>query len=198
MRQLRKTLVTPSESSIIRGILYHTDLEVLEVRLHHDSKVEMPYYYTDIPQYVYDNFTEADSYGKYYTKYIKDGSSDAAREYLDENELRQVEKDMQETLLKSPYKIASTIRQHDPELYNSYRETFELLANRQYDRHLMTVDGHDEFIQYTIRIIHELIDETLNILIYEYSEKPQFVKDCFEIAEDCLEEGRAYTAIQRV
>ncbi len=197
MVEVQHTWVAPSESEFIRGFCYLPESQVLEVRIKHDDNGQTAYYYMDIPQYVYDGFKNADSYGSYYHSRIKAGNY-GFRDHNSDTELRELEKDMKDLLLSEPFTITSTVRRHDPELYNQNRELFEMLADRQYDRHLINVEGHENFIQFTIRIIHGLIAEALDILTEEYGEDEPFVAECIEIAEESLEESRNYTILQTI
>jgi len=66
--------VRPEESSFIRGITFIPDEDVIEVLLEtHSGKCVNPYYYT-CGEELFKSFVTADSYGKYYSDWIKTGN----------------------------------------------------------------------------------------------------------------------------
>lgn len=62
------------DSSFIRGITFIPDEDVIEVLLEtHSGKCVNPYYYT-CSEELFKSFVTADSYGKYYSEWIKTGN----------------------------------------------------------------------------------------------------------------------------
>ncbi|MDO9579555.1 MAG: KTSC domain-containing protein [Bacteroidales bacterium] len=58
----------PVESSNLASVGYDADNKILEIEFNHGGV----YQYFDVPQDVYDELMDADSYGKYFVHNIKD------------------------------------------------------------------------------------------------------------------------------
>ena len=199
MIEIETHLVTPEESSFIRGITYipEQDADVrneklMEVRVQHDDHGEMPYYYENVPISLYQRFTHADSYGKFYHENIRHGSHD--RDYTES--LENHEDDVADLLYNVPTTISGHIKNQYKEFYDSNTELVDMLSNRRLDKSVLYVKDNPKFIGFTVEILYLMISKIREKLQVEHNS--ELSEQCTEKIDTYLREMKEYITIHNV
>lgn len=104
--------VQPTESSFIRGITYLPDEDIIEILLKGDDGSSINPYYYNGGEGLFTSFVNADSYGSYYTKYIKQGHEVATDTFT----VSETNRDMMEKRNKQIRKTCSQLKRTDDNL----------------------------------------------------------------------------------
>lgn len=183
--------VSPDESSFVRGINYLPESELMEVRLKKGDG-EMAYYYPDTSQHRYERFVDASNYGKYYSKYIRQGG--ANRDYGSAASPSQKEK-LEEALQNTTEGIVQLVRANNPELFEEYEDLFECVKRRKHDIKVLTVEDNGHLLKLVFEFRQQIVTQALDVIRQSYSEDPEWLVECEEMADECATTSTTYMAL---
>lgn len=194
--EVRYHPVYPSESNFVRGINYIPEENLMEVRLKDGDHGEKPYYYPGVPEYRYEQFTEADSYGKYYSQYVKanDGNT---RDYgfTGDPDLRE---DLENALESTTQGIVNRVQSNDPVLYDEHRALFESVSRRQADTSVLDVKDNSDILKLAYDFRQLIVREALEVIRTEHPETPEWVQECEQISEEGASASTSYMTLTQI
>lgn len=198
MTEIKTHPVTPEESSFIRGITYipeqenvrHTEL--MEVRIEHEDHGEMPYYYEDVPASMYNRFISAESYGKFYHTFVRDGSFD--REYTDS--LEEYAQEIADMLYNVPSTISAHIKNQYSEFYENNTKLVDSLSKRRFDKSVLYVQDNPKFIGFTVEILYLLVTQIQQKLEDEL--QCELSTQCKELFDKYYTEMQTYVTVNNM
>lgn len=179
--------VSEGESSFVRGIHYLPEEEIMEVRLKHEDYTEMPYYYPETPEYKFNNFASAHSYGSHYSKNIKANSS--ARDYR--SNLGGVATNLRSVLQEKPMEFIYTIQQNAPDVFADNRLLFDAIEQRQYDESVLHVQNSNYPLQAAFEFRQRMFQAALDELEDAGYADEEWYEECEELAETCAKISRS-------
>lgn len=199
MTEIETHLVTPEESSFIRGITYIPEQDadirnekLMEIRVQHDDHGEMPYYYENVPYSLYQRFTNANSYGKFYHENIRQGSRD--RDY--KGSLENHQSNVADLLYDVPTAISAHIKNNYSAFYEDNTELIDVLSNRRYDKSVLFVKDNPKFIGFTVEILYLLVSKIQEKLQREHNSR--LSEQCTDKFDTYLRQMKEYITVQNV
>lgn len=199
MTKINTHLITPEESSFIRGITYIPEqkedirnTQVMEVRLKHDTHGEIPYYYSNIPQRLYSEFINAESYGRFYSQNIKQGSFE--REYKED--LEQHSEHIADLIYDVPTSISAHIKNSYNNFYQNNKELIDAVSNRRLDKSILYVKENPSFIGISVQIMCLLV-EKIRTKIQEDASS-ELSEACNDKFDRYMQEMKEYVTVQNL
>lgn len=199
---IRTTPFTAEDSSLVRGLAYHPELEILEVRLERDGN-EVPYYYSE-PSHspsemsagFYERFCDAHSLGAFYNQYVKAGHNHK-RDYRDVSE--EHSEDLRQKLRESTHGFVDIIAEHDSSLLLENSDLFESIRRRESDFTVLHIRDNDNVVtELTQEFRNQMIRMGLLKVIDKHGTEPDWVDECFDRAEECSSVVQTYRFVAEI
>jgi len=172
--------VQPNESSFIRGISYLPDENVIEILLEgNDGSGVNPYYYAG-GEGLFTSFANADSYGSYYTKYIKRG-------YEVKTDTFTVSENTQDVIEENNIEIQKTcseLKRTDVYDLKSSRSLIDFLEKRTYlQSDIFCREDHGAIIYHT-NISMKMLDRLIHdIKLHNVADQNETIERLRELIE---------------
>lgn len=175
------------ESTFICGMNYDPTEEIMEVRIERDG-TEVSYFY-EASVYRFEEFCDAESYGKFFQRKIKRGNTSKYRDW-DNNGEEMGKQQLQELLVKSTTELYNLISENDSEFVAEHTDLMESLKRRSDDSFVLDVEDKG-VMDYTYHFRHLIINNILELLIEKHSSNCSWVSDCIEIADNLSSQERS-------
>lgn len=191
------TPLFPSDSSFVRGINYAPSENMMEVRLKDKEHGEIPYFYPNTSEGLYNSFISSASYGKFYSKNVKYNNG-PQRDYGATSNEKQLRNQMEDALTNTTDKLVSEVKNNDPMLFDNNRELFEAVDRRRSDNSVLYVEDNSDILYLTFEFRKAILQSAINLIESNNPSQPEWVADCRDIAEECSDVSTTYMTMTRL